>query len=226
MLHFEGVKNLGPLWFIRSLSIPRAPMFFSLAEFFVVPIPSLCLHSHGEKQRSKDRRWLLIAERRGTGLSLECLLPCQVFHVRSSFKKYVWHMSCAPLCHSVHQLPFVTHPFPVLFAGVAPGLSCLEHHFILFITPTSFFLKFLMVSKHLQQEILKFTSFWLCLKFKERPAPPPNLVSPCSVQFAWVSSCLSLTFSVFIWSWSQSVILPVPYLEKALQYSTYACVSD
>lgn len=41
-----------------------------------------------------------------------------------------------------------------------------------------FFLKFLMVSKHLQQEILKFTSFWLCLKFKERP-PTPSLVSPC-----------------------------------------------
>lgn len=82
-----------------------------------------------------------------------------------------------------------------------------------------FFLKFLMVSKHLKLDILKFTSFSLCLKFEEVP-PPPRLIllsSVCLGQFASLLNFLSL-YLILI----PVVILLVQYLEKALQYSTYA----
>lgn len=42
------------------------------------------------------------------------------------------------MCSSVLQQSFDTLLFPVLCAGVAPGLSYLRHHFVLLITHTSF----------------------------------------------------------------------------------------
>lgn len=172
MLHFEGVKNLGPLWFIRSLSIPRVSMFFILAEFFVLSLPPLCLHSHGEKQRNKDRRWLLIAEGRGTGLSLECLLPCQVFHVRSGFKSS-WETCHMLLC----VYPSAVICYPPISSPLCWGCSwiILSQTSSYFTHNSYIFLKkFLMVSKHLKLDVLKFTCFDCVWNSKSSP-----LVSSC-----------------------------------------------